>query len=93
MVEVRFLEACYLFSTAKSYDSNDIVELDEEMATSLFKRGVVDILKDEEYLEGEGKVSINDMTVSELRDLAAEQNVEHTGLRKAELVKAIEEVL
>lgn len=83
-----------MFSTGKSYNPNDIDEIEEEQAERLYQRGVVDILKDEEFIKSsEEDVEISDMTVAELKELANKKDVAHSGLRKAELIEAIKEVL
>lgn len=84
-----------MFMEGKTYNLNDIDVLKEEQAQQLFERGIVDILDDEEYLVDSEHDSalLSEMTVAELKDLANEKDVAHSGLRKAELIEAIEEVL
>lgn len=49
--------------------------------------GLYEILRDKGYIEG---VDLEDMKVPELRELADEKGIDHDGLKKAELVSALE---
>lgn len=99
MKKVRFLESCYMFTTKNSYDVNSITYIEEDQAIKLYNRGVVDFLEDEEYLDEEElandkqELKLKDKTVAELREIADKNEVAHSGLRKAELIAALEEVL
>lgn len=97
MKKVRFLEGCYMFSTRKSYDPNTITYIESDQAIRLSKRGVVDILEDEEYLKEEeikeDNKELESLKVDELKEIAKKHEVDCTGLRKAEIIERLNEVL
>lgn len=97
MKKVRFLEGCYMFSTRKSYDPNTITHIESEQAIKLSKRGVVDILEDKEYLKEEeikeDNKELESLKVDELKEIAKKYEVDCTGLRKAEIIERLNEVL
>lgn len=85
-----------MFLTRTSYDPNEIAHIDEEQANKLYKRGVVDFLEDDEFVEDdklvEEELDLEELTVPKLKEIAIKEGVSHSGLKKAELVKAIKEV-